>query len=129
MLPAARPGKRPGPTQAEVQGEPPLLELQADVVSALAFPMEQDPVSLHALEPQRDHVLEGAHELLAEPVQKGASAIEVSNVRFWAERERGREGEEEADTLVTAPAPCPRRPVQRRLLDTRKVSSQREACR
>ena len=38
------------PTQVEVQGEPSSLELQGDVVSPLSFSMEEDPISLHALE-------------------------------------------------------------------------------
>lgn len=86
-------GTKPDPTQAEMQGEPPLLELQGDVVSTLTFSMEQNSISLHALELQRDHIFESAHQLLIEPIQKGASAIKVSNIWFWEQGEIERERE------------------------------------
>lgn len=75
-------------TQVEVQVKPPFLELQSDIVSTLTFSMEQDSIPLNALELQRDHVFEGAQQLLIEPVQQGAPAIKVSNIGFWAQRER-----------------------------------------
>lgn len=83
-------GGKPDLTQVEVQGEPPFLELQGDIVSTLTFSMEQDPIALDALELQGDHVFEGAQQLLIEPVQQGAPAIKVSNIGFW-HRERERE--------------------------------------
>lgn len=78
--PMRRKGAKPDPTQVEVQGKPALLELQGDLVSTLSFSVEQDPISLHALELQGDHIFERAHQLLVEPVQKGAPAIKVGNI-------------------------------------------------
>lgn len=57
------------PTQVEVQGEPSSLELQGDVVSPLSFSMEEDPISLHALELQGNHIFKSTHQLLIEPVE------------------------------------------------------------
>lgn len=65
-----------------MQGESPFLELQGDMVSTLTFSMEQNSISLDALELQRDHIFESAQQLLIEPVQKGASAIKISNIWF-----------------------------------------------
>lgn len=120
---------KPDPTQVEVQGKPPLLELQGDVVSTLTFSMEQDSISLHALELQRNDIFESTHQLLIEPVQKGASAIKVSDVRFWAQREREREKSVHI-FIITLLAPhlscCPN---HRNVLDIWKAPSQQEAYR
>lgn len=43
-----------------MQGEPPFLELQGDEVSTLTFSMEQNTISLDALELQRDNIFESA---------------------------------------------------------------------
>lgn len=58
------------------------MKLQSDVVSALALSMQQHALGLVALEPQRDHVLQGGHGLLIEPIQQRASAVEVGHVRL-----------------------------------------------
>lgn len=72
-------------TQVEVQREPPFLELQGDVVPSLPFPVEQNPVSRDALELQGDHIFERAQQLLMEPVEEGAPAVEVGDVGLCTE--------------------------------------------
>lgn len=72
-------------TQVDVQGKLPILQLQSNVISMLPFTMKQDPISLHALELQGNHVFEGAHQFLIESVEEGAPPIKICNIRFCEE--------------------------------------------
>lgn len=49
------------PTQIYLQLQLRLAQLQGDVVSLLAFPMENHAIAVRSLEPQRDHVLDDLH--------------------------------------------------------------------
>lgn len=49
------------PTQIYLQQQLCLAQLEGDVVSLLAFPMENHAIALRGLEPQCDHVLDDLH--------------------------------------------------------------------
>lgn len=51
------------PTQVYLQQQLCLVQLQGDVVSLLAFPMQNHTIALRGLEPQRDHVFDDLHLL------------------------------------------------------------------
>lgn len=80
-----------GQTQVDVQGKFPILQLQGNIISMLSFAMKQDPISLHALELQRNHVFEGAHQLLVESVEEGTPPIKICNIRFCEESKQALE--------------------------------------
>lgn len=63
------------------------MQLQGDVVSALALAVQQHALGLVALEAQRDHVLQRGRGLLVEPVQQRAPAVEVGHVGLCKDRE------------------------------------------
>lgn len=60
------------PTKVDLQLQLCLAQLQGDVVALLALAVENHPVALRRLKPQRDHVLNDLHLFHLQQIRQSA---------------------------------------------------------